>query len=448
MENLRDECSRGRGLHHEAVSMLRAMQRDREHEVTELAMELGTVSAGLEQKEEDIMTIQFDMVELQNKLREQAQQMTKNSDAFHRASKELAVKDGKLEAATARQEELLAQMNDVSMQLQGKVAQLSQELEQSRGAYQSLDEHTRNVVSRLEAERDALASELERVRAEATADMTALREQLRAQEAESARVHAELAHRAIEAQAKAEQDLQELRKKLQAELPSAPGDTALAGERSERDFSTLVPTLTQRSTTEHLEEQLATREAQLQEVAAALERSRLLERQARERVQEYRTSLELYREFGREEFLAGAVLRPPPDLRPESFDCSESDSQTTDISLAQCGSQGGSTGCSTLPFSLAVEEDEGPAVPSVLIAVDVHLGQVAGSAMLTVAPWQTRSDFDAVVRSFLEQHRVKPLFAQALVKFLEEVETEASSFPARIRADLAAIHSRFGNEDV
>jgi len=68
--------------------------------------------------------------------------------------------------------------------------------------------------------------------------------------------------------------------------------------------------------------------------------------------------------------------------------------------------------------------------------------------MLAVAPWQTRSDFDAVVRSFLEQHRVKPLFARALVKFLEEVEAEASSFPARVRADLAAIHSRFGNEDI
>jgi len=188
-----------------------------------------------------------------------------------------------------------------------------------------------------------------------------LREQLQAQEAESARVHGELARRASEAQAKAEQDL---RRKLHAELLSAPGVAVLASERDGKEFSTSVPTLLARSATEPLEEQLATREAQFQEVATALERSRLLERQARERAQEYRTSLELFREFGREGFLAGAGLRPPPDLRPESFDCSESDSQTTDHSLAQCGSQGGSTGCSTLPFSPAVEEDEGPAVPS------------------------------------------------------------------------------------
>merc|ERR1719203_1801008 len=57
------------------------------------------------------------------------------------------------------------------------------------------------------------------------------------------------------------------------------------------------------------EERLAAAEGQVLELQKALERSRLLEQQASERAQEYRTSLELHREFGADFLLGGAGER-------------------------------------------------------------------------------------------------------------------------------------------
>merc|ERR1712187_928716 len=83
-------------------------------------------------------------------------------------------------------------------------------------------------------------------------------------------------------------------------------------------------------------------------------------------------------------------------------------------------------------------------MPSVLIAVDVDLGLGKESAMLRVAPWHTAGDFDAVVKAFLEEHRVRPVFASALVQYLEDVEKQSATFPVSVRASIADIYSKYG----
>jgi len=82
-------------------------------------------------------------------------------------------------------------------------------------------------------------------------------------------------------------------------------------------------------------------------------------------------------------------------------------------------------------------------MPSVLIAVELDLG-MGRSATLNIAPWQTRSDFDSAVHEFLDQQRVRPIFAPALVQYLEQVETEAVTFPAKVKAELMDVYSRYG----
>merc|ERR1712113_1280646 len=74
-----------------------------------------------------------------------------------------------------------------------------------------------------------------------------------------------------------------------------------------------------------------------------------------------------------------------------------------------------------------VDEMLGAPVPSVLISIELDLG--FSTATISVATWQTRNDFDAIVNSFLQENNVKLVFAEALVNYLEEVEREAVSFP-------------------
>merc|ERR1712151_380428 len=93
---------------------------------------------------------------------------------------------------------------------------------------------------------------------------------------------------------------------------------------------------------------------------------------------------------------------------------------------------------------VADQADLGAALPSVLIAIELDLGHGAGTATLSVAPWETSSDFDAIVESFVGKHRIKPIFASTLVQYLEEVEAQAVSFPAIVKADLSDLYSRYG----
>mmetsp|Transcript_68975 Transcript_68975/g.133092 ORF Transcript_68975/g.133092 Transcript_68975/m.133092 type:complete len:644 (+) Transcript_68975:41-1972(+) len=432
LQQLREDCGRERWLHDEAVRLLEAYQQDRQHEADELSLELSSMSHGLEKKEDEIVSIQFDMVELQCRLRDQSQLVINNADAFQQASEELADRDGQLELASARQEELLSEMNVVSSKLQDKVTRLTQELEGSRKAHQALDEHTRTVVARLESDRDALVEELRRVRAEAANETAALRQRLKRHQEAAQEIQEALESQLREARVRADQEpLQEKVTTRQREL-----EERLAAAQ----------------------EQLAVAEARLPELTSALERSRLLERQARERAQEYRTSLELHREFGMEGFLAPrsgstesgyavaeAKLPYPPLAVPAPLDRLSG--------LHPCSLPAISTlprPTTTVATTAPVVEDrssEGPAISSVLIAVELDLGRTGAKAVLSVAPWQTRSDFDAVVAAFLEEHRVRPLFAMALVRFLEKVENEADTFPARVRAALADVYSRYGSDD-
>mmetsp|Transcript_103190 Transcript_103190/g.205040 ORF Transcript_103190/g.205040 Transcript_103190/m.205040 type:complete len:633 (+) Transcript_103190:51-1949(+) len=459
MERVRDDWDRQKSLHEEAVRLLKGLQQTRAHEVNELSMELTSVSVGLEQKEDDILSIQFEMVDLQNQLRDQAQLVIENADAFQQASEELADKDEKLEVAAARQEQLLAQMSEVSLQLQEKVTQLTQELEGSRKAYHALDERTRLVVAGLESDRDALAVELARARTEAATQCAEWREQLRSREAAAAEVREALEHKLYAAQAKAERGFWELNRMLALEEesgsvsePSTVAVDEILDARGAMELSDMEVALLQRvaakrlatgkhssvchstQRTRDLEEQLAlttenlvSAEAQVFDLAAALERSRLLERQAQERAQEYQAMLQM-----RQDFLVAA----PREV-------GDHESTLGEVGLSQHDAAE-SDGNEHLPAS--TPGVEGLSVPSVLIAIELDLGQVAGTAVLSIAPWQTRSDFDAVVKDFLEENRVKPLFAGALVRFLEKVEREAEMFPAKVKANLAEVYSRYGSE--
>lgn len=81
-------------------------------------------------------------------------------------------------------------------------------------------------------------------------------------------------------------------------------------------------------------------------------------------------------------------------------------------------------------------------MPSVLIAVDVDFGMT--TATICVAPWHTSADYDAIVRTFLEEHRVRTMFAPVLVQYLEDVEKQATSFPVTAKANLSDLYSRYG----
>jgi myosin heavy subunit len=380
-----------------------------------MRQELSSLSNMLEQREEDILNIKFDMVELQCRLGDQARLVSENADAFQTASEELADKDEKLHDALARQEELLAEMNAVSSKLQQKVEQLSQELEGSRAAYQTLDEQTRAVVSGLESERDNLQSELTRVRNEA-AEVASLRLEM-----QNARTAAE------EARAQAKQESEraaELMAKLvevQQQVKSLDRGVAVKhDEAQQREAELQEAVRLECQKTRKVEDQLSTvnerfalAETQIKDLSSALERAQFIERQAVERAQEYRTSLELFKEFRNEDFMQEEMF-PSPRVEELRLD------QAVD------------------PASPGSAEKK---LSSVLVSVDLDLG--FSTATLAIAPWQTRADFDSVVNEFLEEHGVKPMFADALVKYLEEVEANAVTFPVHVSATLVDVYQRF-----
>ena len=158
----------------------------------------------------------------------------------------------------------------------------------------------------------------------------------------------------------------------------------------------------------------------------ALERSRALERHALERTQDYRLKLELFREFGADVFGTGQEAEGGEAAADAKTEAEEPD-VAADADLKR-----------------ELDEKLGAAIKDVLIGVELNLGPGVGKAMLAVAPWHTRADFESVVDEFLKANRLRPLFAEALVQYLEEIESTAESLPTTVQADIADIYSRYG----
>jgi hypothetical protein len=183
------------------------------------------------------------------------------------------------------------------------------------------------------------------------------------------------------------------------------------------------------------EHRCALAETRANDGAKSLERSRLLERQAKERAQELRIQLELLREFGREDFMqpARAAAASNGVDNKGAGDSSMHDVTTPKGGMSPVGRR----------KSNELDDELGAALPSVLIGVELDLG-LGRKATLTVAPWQTRADFDKIVETFLEDNRIKPFFKDALVHYLVDVDNEAEAFPATVHASLSDIYTNFG----
>jgi len=424
--DLQEQLRHERELHEGALRMLGSHKKQGVEQQSELRQDLTDLSSSLEQKEEDILSIAFDMVELKNRLADQVCLVSENADAFQVASEELAEKDERLSDALVRQEELLAQVNSVSSQLQGKVEQLSQELDRSRAAYQALDEQTRVVVSGLEKERDGLMSELTHLRTEVS-EVAPLRAELQ-------NVRAAAEEREVEAQqsldefkayadretaraSKLATQLAEVRQQLRTLEQHSSDASGFAQEiaarkRRENALQEALRAETQR--TMGLQDQLVSAtermvltDVQIHDLTSALERAQFIERQAVERAQEYRTSLEMYREFGREDFMLDEIGFPSPN---------HEDPQQISLRGAQVQRSSSRQENQEQPSSAKSSPSR---LSSVLLSVEMDLGFT--TATLSIAPWQTKADFDTVVQDFLEEHRVRPVFKDALVRYLEEV---------------------------
>jgi hypothetical protein len=157
-----------------------------------------------------------------------------------------------------------------------------------------------------------------------------------------------------------------------------------------------------RAEVERLAAELDRREASMNEYMTA----------HRQREAELEMSLALLREFGQDSF-----MRPSPDP-PSSSQENVSADNDVNAKLAEA------------------------VMPSVLIAVDLDLGM--STARLCVTPWQTGSDFEKIVKEFLEEHGVRPIFSAALVQYLLEVEENATSLPVFVSASLADLYSNYG----
>jgi len=458
-----------------ALREVQRRERDSAEKSLELRQELSDLSANLSQKEDDVMTIQFDMATLQLRMRDQISLVMENADAFQHASEELADKDDLLEKAQTRQEELLGQMNEVSTELQEKVMCLTKELEGSRSAYGALEEQTKSVVSRLEADRDALSSELGRCRAEAKVELARLKEDLRQREAANAEWRASMELELAKAQSSEEQHCKAM----------VGHECALSeARRCCRVFEERLCAGARR---------LHTAESENFDLTAALERSRLQERQAFHTSEEHLAAVQLYRYRDNQASRLGSILVSPrrnypsfqgaaplspsktspgkmddrlernvlPAATPRSEKLRRQKSDPAGLEAARAtvmGGNGDENGSQNHVGSAATTRDsykeEDPmfessddglprSVPSVLISVELDFG-AGKSATLCIAPWQTPRDFDHVVGEFLKEHRLRPIFKAAVVKYLKEVESQAETYPVSTRVSLHDLYSRYG----
>jgi len=551
-----------REINDESARQLQVLRKEGSADAQALAQELEQLSGAMEEREEEMMDIQFSMAELQNRLKDQFVLVGENADAFQQASEELADKDEKLTKAVEEQEAMVASMNDITEKLQAKIQSLSTELENRKESYRTLEEQTGRLLKKVEEDRDSLASELTRLRAEDARDISDLRAEVErtqaaanvlATELQTSKANAAALHeewdsrlrqtvalsdaklREVEAQAECrEAELQEELRSLTARhalsarnaqerervlmleknahaaaaqewssqlaqaMQSASQQKAyLEGQLSEERASNArmtvelngahegssrspskqppaqdaevmlkqradeceklrnlahVHALKARQDKEELQAligvekdragqfsaklsdtqeqvvaltyKLNSAEAQVMELTASLDRSRLLERQALDRAQEYHSSLQLFREFGHEDFMAAA---------PRAESMHDDSVVIDDFPIRREPS--------------LVDGELRPAVPQVLMSVELDLGgrteKGGKKATLTIAPWQTRADFDQVVQTFLQENRVRPVFADSLVRYLEQLEADASTFPVRVSGSLGDIYNKY-----
>lgn len=352
LQRLQSELSKERELHQEAEQLLQKHRESRDHKVKELQQELNSLGDGLEQKEADMLSIQFGMVELQNRLKDTDHLVVENADAFQKASEELAQREEELDNAMFHQKELVKERNSVAARLEGQVKQLSRELDH----FKALQAQDAAVAQRLETEKEALVSELQRTRSQAVAELSLCRDE--GQQKELA---------AAQEQARLRDELREVEAALHASAHHGAAACKVRTEGSIDEF-------------EHL---------------------------------------------------------------PALVQNKDGGARFAYTSAHDGGFRDSPEHCA----GLGVDHKEGqlltPAVPNVLIAAEIELGS-GSRATLTVAPWQTRSDFDGVVQEFLSSHRIKPVFEKAMVQYLEEIEREATTFPLMVKASLTEIYSRYG----
>jgi len=180
--------------------------------------------------------------------------------------------------------------------------------------------------------------------------------------------------------------------------------------------------------------------AKLEELEVELHRCRISEAEAIQKVQELQTTVKVLQEFGQDDWLQGDLSRTRSDeefltplkLELDSLDsCQDGAAVATPPKLEMCVS------------SVAGKDNpKGLGWGETLISAEVDLG--LGVATLSVATWQLRSDFEAIVQQFLADNKVKPIFAEALVTYLEELEDNASSFPVVQQANLADLYCQYG----
>jgi len=496
-------------LHADAVRSIQAHGADgTPHEC--MTEELKDLSSQLEQKEEDILTIQFDMVSLHNRLGDQAKLTAENADAFQTAAEELADKEEMLEKALQTQEDLMIEMRGLSEKLESKIKSLSEELDKSNSSLQVLQEQSKSALARVEADRDALHSELDRFRAEAASELTDLRQEVEAAAAErisalelelsTTRANAERTKKELQQQIEATllQARELVEDELLEELKSwgdtfaeritiAAENTGTSADASPKVGPQRLPSFTRtwsqsfwkecsivlqrceaacaQATSKRLltlEEQLAASaekhqalEDQNVDLQSALDLSKLLEQQTKEQGQQAQAQLKDLRYGGYTDATSNGGYNSPNFKAAEPRMSRLAGKSTEELD------HGADADESMTPFRKAPElrpstertasgslEYLGASpdkVPEVLVSVELDLG--AGKlATLNIAPWHTKSDFDEVVKAFLEEQRVRPIFAQSLVRYLVEVETHAEVFPVTAEASLSEIHSRYGHE--
>ena len=161
IERLEKTLREEREMQQEAMQLLEQHRVDGQEDQGERDQELEHLSSELEQKESDIMEIHFDMVNLRNRLSDQATTLEQSQEELEKGRALVEEKEEKLQHAMKRQQEVVAQMNEATGRLQAQVSQLSNDLDCSKKAYQSLDEHTRAVIDRLEAQTEQLIAEKE-----------------------------------------------------------------------------------------------------------------------------------------------------------------------------------------------------------------------------------------------------------------------------------------------
>eukprot|EP00927_Polykrikos_kofoidii_P015865 TRINITY_DN17103_c0_g1_i1.p1 TRINITY_DN17103_c0_g1~~TRINITY_DN17103_c0_g1_i1.p1 ORF type:complete len:718 (-),score=170.97 TRINITY_DN17103_c0_g1_i1:234-2315(-) len=467
-------------LHEEAVRLSQMHHKDSKT----LYQELIELSTALSQKEDDVLSIQFEMAQLQNRLRDQVGLVVENAAAFQTASEELADKDEALEKAQSRQEELLAAMQEVSWSLQAKIGQLTTELEGNRHSHAAMEERTRAHVIRVEKERDDVTQELTRCRSEAETTLAGLRQELRQTQAaaEQQKLELELELSVTKSSSeRTERDLQmrledEQAKHAEAKRKISKLEVDLRNAKAEDVVTALTDENWEiKGQLSGLMNDNVRIVGELHKMEGSLVRYQLLERQANERAQEAEERLastltERSRSRSKQcSFTAGA----PRGLEEESETClgqmgafAADDGVCSDDAFAlgfheprqvwrrsaTCGGGGYDATIAEVRQQQKVEDtlaniekedQEEDLADTVLMSVEIDIGGDR-SITVTIAPWHTRNEFDKVVRSLFEENNVQPCFARAVVRYLEDLENKTETYPVRASANLDDLHERFG----